>query len=97
MKHQKEWYTCDRCGAEIKDDPKRLLNCICYMPRKYAKLDTITIDGINTSVNKIVGELESEIKLLGMDISYTYRSKTTELNLCPKCRKDFERFMKGEI
>lgn len=18
MKHQKEWYTCDRCGAEIK-------------------------------------------------------------------------------
>lgn len=20
MKHQKEWYTCDRCGAEIKKE-----------------------------------------------------------------------------
>nr|DAZ48212.1 MAG TPA: acetyl-coA carboxylase zinc finger domain protein [Caudoviricetes sp.] len=28
MKHQKEWHTCDRCGAEIKFKPRQQLSAV---------------------------------------------------------------------
>lgn len=99
MKHKNEWITCDRCGNEIKENPKSLLDCICYAPRKWVELDTTTISGIDACVNKAIKETESGSgsKVLAMDISFTYRGQTTGLHLCPKCRKDFEKFMKGEL
>ena len=48
-------------------------------------------------LKKEVQEIESENKFLEMEISYSYKGKTRELHLCPRCRKDFDRFMKGEI
>lgn len=97
MIHEKTWITCDRCGAEIKDDTKSFLNRICFVPRRYAELKTLTIDGVDAAVNKEILALSSEVKVLAMDISFTYRGQTTGLHLCPKCRKDFEKFMKGEL
>lgn len=97
MKHEKKWITCDRCGCEIKNDLKRLLHSVCIMPTKCVSLDTITIDGIDPYVKKEVQEIESENKFLEMEISYSYKGKTREFHLCPRCRKDFDRFMKGEI
>lgn len=97
MKHQKEWYTCDRCGAEIKYIPKKLMNSIFYCCQKLIKISTKTADEIDAIVATEIQKVEDGSKVLAMDISYTYRDNITELNLCPKCRKDFERFMKGEI
>ena len=54
MKHQKEWHTCDRCGAEIEK------GILCG--------NSITKNGT---------------------LNVTY-------DLCPKCRKDFEEFIRND-
>ena len=65
MKHQKEWCTCDRCGAEINENEKSM-----FLKKVY----------------RISGLLVRK---------YAYE-KVNAFDLCPKCRKDFERFMKNE-
>ena len=65
MKHEKEWHTCDRCGAEIENENRSTFVKKCY---------------------RIRGLLVKKATLL----------KVVNFDLCPKCRKDFERFMKNE-
>lgn len=67
MKHQKEWYTCDRCGAEID-----------FFERSIISRKVYRIGGL----------------FFGKDID-EYKS-IDGFELCPKCRKDFERFMRNE-
>lgn len=79
MKHQKEWRTCDRCGAEIKFKPRQQLQYVqggIYLE----PVASFTEDEISCELHKtrFCGRLK----------------KTYEL--CPKCRKDFERFMKND-
>lgn len=71
MKHEKEWYTCDRCGAEIKYNYSAVVNI----------------------------EVEKQSYCLGpCGIFYTKETQreSDSFDLCPKCRKDFERFMRNE-
>lgn len=66
MKHQKEWHTCDRCGAEINENERSM-----FLKRVYR------INGL--LVRKYAVE------------------KVNDFDLCPKCREDFERFMRNEV
>ena len=91
MKHEKEWYTCDRCGEEIDQIPsqKHILRRKIVSPielemmcdEKYGYVgnkDLITDDVVSVTIVEI------------------HDVKTRRFDLCPKCRKDFERFMKNE-
>lgn len=65
MKHQKEWYTCDRCGEQIKEsETKRLY-------KRPFRIGIKFIDACNNSNEKCI-------------------------DLCKKCSRDFERFVKNE-
>lgn len=81
MKHQKEWHTCDRCGKEIKLTlVRRGAGTIREEKQKCYDYETK-----ENAMNKMLEEFEVVL----------FTSKT-ELDLCPKCRKDFERFMRNE-
>lgn len=81
MKHQKEWYTCDRCGKEIKLTlVRRGTGTI-----REEKQKCYALEAEENAMNKILEEFE--VVLI---------TSKTELDLCPKCRKDFERFMRNE-
>ena len=91
MKHEKEWYTCDRCGEEIDKLPSQKhivwrkivspteLKMMCDEKYGYVS-DTqlITEDAVSVTIVE------------------NHDVKTRRFDLCPKCRKDFERFMKSE-
>jgi len=81
MKHQKEWLTCDRCGEEIKVKP---ISEFEFMPiGDYFTPSPIFKDG----------NVRGEIKEIHSNILFPF-GRTYDL--CHKCRKDFERFMKNE-
>ena len=91
MKHCEEYYTCDRCGKKIKDVPRHLeyLN-IFY--RKPVKIEARTAE-------PFVYNADDEVKSFdvgSMEITVAYNACSKEYDLCPECRKDFERFMKNE-
>lgn len=79
MKHQKEWHTCDRCGAkiEIKSRDKIKFTWIA----QYSSLEPTFEDG----------DIGAEVENI-----HRFRLHNRKYDLCPKCRKDFERFMKNE-
>jgi hypothetical protein len=81
MKHQKEWRACDRCGEEIKVKPISELE---FMPiGDYFTPSPIFEDG---NVRGEIKEIHSNILF---PFGHTY-------DLCPKCRKDFEEFMRND-
>ena len=65
MKHEKEWHTCDRCGAEIENENRSTFLKKCY-------------------------------RISGLFVKKATLLKAVNSDLCPKCSKDFERFMKNE-
>ena len=80
MKHQKELRTCDRCGAEIKVKP---ISEFEFMPiGDYFTSSPIFEDG----------NVRGEIKEIHSNILFPF-GRTYDL--CPKCRKDFEEFMRN--
>lgn len=79
MKHQKEWYTCDRCGAGIKFKPRQQIQ---YVPC-----------GIYSE--PVARFTEDEISCELYKTRFCGKLKKT-YELCPKCRKDFERFMRND-
>lgn len=92
MKHKKEWITCDRCGKEIDRLPKfatrvsRLIIPEAELKLTYEKPEISYI----ADKHKITNNTFSvEI------VSTTYKD-SKEFHLCPKCRKEFERFMRNE-
>lgn len=96
MKHQKEWRTCDRCGAEIKK-PK------IWYDRMFPYLRTVNLKRpmrfreIFAEIEQ--GRIEPVISRDGIDsiiLDEYYCTKTKQIDLCPKCRKDFERFMRND-
>lgn len=81
MKHQKEWYTCDRCGNEIK---------YTLIRRGKLRLNMENQNGyVAENVNAIVDELCERFGI----VLYTTNKN---IDLRPKCRKDFERFMRND-
>ena len=64
MRHEKEWHTCDRCGAEIEDENRSELSKKWY-------------------------------RIRGLITKKSVLFKSVDFDLCPKCSKDFERFMRN--
>lgn len=91
MKHQKEWHTCDRCGVGIDRLPK-CANWVSKLIMPEAKLKLIYED----SNGYIADEHKIAKNTFSVQIVETTRKESKEYDLCPKCRKDFERFMRNE-
>lgn len=96
MKHQKEWHTCDRCGKEI-EKPK------IWYTKGFPCLRTVNLkrpmsfEEIYTEIEQ--GGIEPIVNKDGIQnimLCEYYYTKTKQIDLCPKCRKDFERFMRNE-
>ena len=81
MKHQKEWLACDRCGAEIKVKP-------------ISEFEFMQIcDYFTPSPIFEDGDVRGEIKEIHSNRLFPF-GRTYDL--CHKCRRDFERFMRNE-
>lgn len=91
MKHEKEWYTCDRCGNEFDRLPQDgKLFARMRMNREEFKVICEETEGYITDKHELIkGVLSVEIK------GYIRRREKT-IHLCPNCRKDFDRFMNNE-
>lgn len=88
MEHKREWITCDRCGCEIKEMPKKLQRIIrrTMSPAEYeieyakglayiSNIEQITEDNMGVHIVEDVSVMKKTF------------------DLCPKCREDFKRFM----
>lgn len=95
MKHEKEWYTCDRCGEEIKED----IDSWKYFPGHFIKKiktsETIAVIS-NEPYGYVCGQTHELPDIKSVSIVRGYHKKEKVIHLCGKCRKDFERFMKNE-
>ena len=81
MKHQKEWRTCDRCGDEIK-------------VKSISEFEfTVFGDYFTPSPIFEDGNVRGEIKEIHSSRLFPFGST---YDLCPKCRKDFEEFMRND-
>lgn len=94
MKHEKEWYTCDRCGEEIKENIGAWQyirgSIVKHMPRP--EVLEIIKESPCGYVSNIVHELP---EICAVTIVREYRRKNETIHLCGKCRKEFERFMRN--
>lgn len=96
MKHEKkEWYTCDRCGAGIKEIPyaagqRHILRRSIFNPTEL-KMLTADRNGYISDTQLISPEIVSA------EIVERYCEKQKTIHLCGKCRKAFEKFMKNEV
>lgn len=98
MKHEKEWYTCDRCGEEIKEDIhawKRTTERILrrYKAPEYMQIISSIPYGYASRIEPDLSELP---EVVSAEIIRGYNKKNETIHLCGKCRKAFERFMKME-
>lgn len=98
MKHEKEWYTCDRCGEEIKEDihawqrmAERILRR--YKTPEYMQMISSTPYGYACRTNEDLSELP---EVISAEIIRGYNKKNETIHLCGNCRKAFEEFMKME-
>ena len=80
MKHKKEWRTCDRCGKEIRVKPRTEI--------KYVRFGEYSDFQPYWEEDNIIAEIE-ETKKFKLLFPQKYE-------LCPECRRDFERFMENE-
>lgn len=96
MKHEKkEWYTCDRCSADIKEIPyaageRHILRRSIFNPTEL-KMLIADRNGYITDTQLISPEIVS------VQIVEGYCEKQKKIHLCGKCRKAFEEFMKNKM
>lgn len=90
MENRKTWYTCDRCGTEIKKLPT-IMNSIYrkFMPIATFEMKYAERQGYISNVKLVTPEIAA------VSIIESVNCNTKRFDLCPKCRKDFERFMKN--
>lgn len=92
MKHEKEWYTCDRCGVIINMSMRNVGTHIPFRRKKiykHAKLETVIVDK-NGYIAKEELMLPDNVVV---EIHEYYEENRKTIHLCGKCRKEFERFM----
>lgn len=84
MKHEEEWYSCDRCGAKIGEGYCFAGKC----EKKYITVSETDLEKYTTGVtrNSYGG------CIISMVHSIIPRKKN--IHLCKQCRKDFNKFMK---
>lgn len=99
MKHQKEWCTCDRCGAEIKiPKEKKWYDRITPHLREMKLKKPVNLEVHETSIRQNIVLPEPELNQIdSIRIKEYYGDELLKgIDLCPKCRRDFERFMRNE-
>ena len=91
MKHKEEWYTCDRCGNEFDRLPQNE-EWLTRMKMNHKEFEAIyeETEGYISDKHELTGGV------LSVEIAVRSRRRGKTLHLCPKCRKDFERFMNNE-
>lgn len=89
MRHEKEWYTCDRCGTEIEKKPNFLNYLIPVKMPAHFRMDYFDKTGY------IANERLLRNKILSATIVVSHERKSKWYDLCPKCRKEFEEWMKN--
>ena len=90
MKHSQEWTTCDRCGHNI--DEKPLLGNFLGNIKTPKRLRMEYVDRIGYITNeRLLGP-----EILSATLAVSNEKKSKSYDLCPKCRKEFERWMKNE-
>lgn len=92
MKHEKTWYTCDRCGAEIDRLPDNFRWTRKFNASTGAEIKLIYEDLSSYLANRY----PISPKTLNVEIIESTNRRSKEFHLCPECRKDFERFMRNE-
>ena len=91
MKHEKEWYTCDRCGEEIDMIPSQQH----ILRRKIAS--TTELKMMCDEKYGYLGDTHLITEdVISVTIVECHDVETRRFDLCPKCRKNFERFMRNE-
>ena len=91
MKHQKEWHTCDRCGKEIDklSSQKHILHRKITSPTELKMMCDEKYGYVGDTY--LITE-----DVVSVTIVETHDVKTKHFDLCPKCRKDFEEFMRND-
>lgn len=94
MKHEKEWHTCDRCGETIELVPEngRFRTFI----QKNRRIPAHISKEICERNGYVTEEFLKNPEITSASIVEYYNFKEYEYDLCPKCRKEFERFMRNE-
>ena len=98
MKHSKEWHTCDRCGAEIEIVPDEN-NTLFRFPTIRRKIfdEPVSLEEFSAYRMNCINNFDYSIKgIESVVINEEYRMNTKRMELCHKCRKDFEAFMRNE-
>lgn len=96
MKHEeKEWYTCDRCGADIKEIPyaaggRNIFRRSIFKPSEL-KILTAERNGYISDTQLI------SPKIVSVEIVEGYAENRKTIHLCGKCRKEFEKFLRNEM
>lgn len=96
MEHERKWCTCDRCGTEI-EKPKIWYDRIFPYRRTVNLKKAMSFKEIFTEIKQ--GRIEPVVSRNGIEnivLEEYYCTKTKQIDLCPKCREDFERFMRNE-
>ena len=97
MKHKKEWYSCDRCGAEIEKSPKDCMwESFSILKRvKAAELEVLTAERCGF----IKGDLVPipDVDSITIEIMAYYNTHSKTMHLCGKCKKDFKKFMENAV
>lgn len=96
MKHEKEWCTCDRCGAEI-ELPRKLFWSPKFPRIRRVKFDKpVKLSAQFYEIEKMLGTLETKLDPVdSFELREFYKKRTKDFDLCPECRKAFEEFMKN--
>lgn len=92
MRHEEIWYICDRCGEKIPYPcptfPYGIFRCNKILNLKAKSYEA------RTYINEMNALLGTD--LLEISTSSLYDIKENRIELCGKCRKDFEKFMKNK-
>lgn len=100
MKHEinshKEWYTCDRCGNEIKDiDTGKIFSRFPHIRNKSYKLSEFQTIAFERHGHILKSEFIIP-EIVSVEIIERYFEKEKTIHLCGKCRKEFDNFMKNK-
>lgn len=95
---KQELHICDRCGAEINiPKEKNRYDFITPHLRRMKLKKPVSFREYVTNICQNIALPEPELNQIdSIRIKEYYCDEVTDIDLCPKCRKDFERFMRNE-
>lgn len=96
MKHEEIYHTCDRCGKRMEHGISDMRHAIYQIrSNKPIELESKVSEKIAYIREHTLKKLEDNL-LFEMEIIVDCGIKKKSYDLCPECRKEFERFMRNE-